>query len=229
MSLEGRVVLITGASSGIGEATARMLVERGAKVVLGARREDRLEALAAELGDSAATRRTDVTDDDDVRALVELAVNQFGRLDAVFANAGFGGGGTVAAGDPAIWKPMILTNIYGAATTVHYAVPHLLESEDGHVVLISSIAGYQTPKDRNHIYSATKFAVRALADGLRKELLGRVRVTMLAPGMVDTEFFEWPEGAMTADDIASLIVFALEQPPRLALNEILVRPVVQES
>ena len=228
MSLEGRVVLITGASSGIGEATARMLVARGAKVVLGARRQDRLSALADEFGESAAALTTDVTEDDDVRALVQLAVDRFGRLDCVFANAGFGGGGTVAAGDPSAWKPMILTNVYGVAITLHYAVPHLLQSEDGHVILISSIAGYQTPKDRNHIYSATKFAVRALADGLRKELLGQVRVTMLAPGMVDTEFGDWPEGAMTADDSANLVVFALEQPPRLALNEILVRPVVQE-
>lgn len=228
MSLEGRVVLITGASSGIGEATARMLVARGAKVVLGARRQDRLSALADEFGESAAALTTDVTEDDDVRALVQLAVDRFGRLDCVFANAGFGGGGTVAAGDPSVWKPMILTNVYGVAITLHYAVPHLLQSEDGHLILISSIAGYQTPKDRNHIYSATKFAVRALADGLRKELLGQVRVTMLAPGMVDTEFGDWPEGAMTADDIANLVVFALEQPPRLALNEILVRPVVQE-
>jgi NADP-dependent 3-hydroxy acid dehydrogenase YdfG len=228
MSLDGSVVLITGASSGIGEATARMLVSRGANVVLGARREDRLTALAEELGDSAATLRTDVTEDDDVRALVQLAVDRFGRLDAVFANAGFGGGGTVAAGDPAVWKPMILTNVYGVATTLHYAIPHLLDAEDGHVVLISSVAGYKTPKERNHIYSATKFAVRALADGLRQELLNRVRVTLIAPGMVDTEFGDWPEGAMTADDIANLIVFALEQPPRLALNEILVRPVVQE-
>jgi len=228
MSLDGRVVLITGASSGIGEATARMLAGRGAKVVLGARREDRLNALAAELGDSAAVRVTNVVEDGDVRALVELAVERFGRLDAVFANAGFGGGGTVAAGDPSIWKPMILTNVYGVATTLHYAIPHLLESDDGHVLLISSVAGYKTPKERNHIYSATKFAVRALADGLRQELAGRVRVTLIAPGMVDTEFGDWPEGAMTADDIANLVVFALEQPPRLALNEILVRPVVQE-
>jgi NADP-dependent 3-hydroxy acid dehydrogenase YdfG len=228
MALDGRVVLITGASSGIGEATARAVVERGAKVVLGARREDRLNALSDELGDSAAARITDVCEDDDVRALVQLAIDRYGRLDAVFANAGFGGGGTVAAGDPSIWKPMILTNVYAVATTLHYAVPHLLESDDGHVVLISSIAGYKTPKERNHIYSATKFAVRALADGVRQELLGRVRVTLIAPGMVDTEFGDWPDGAMTADDMANLVVFALEQPARLALNEILVRPVVQE-
>jgi NADP-dependent 3-hydroxy acid dehydrogenase YdfG len=229
MSLDGRVALITGASSGIGEATARALVGRGAKVVLGARRDDRLTALVEELGgENAVARRTDVTEDDDVQALVQLAVDAFGRLDVVFANAGFGGGGTVAAGDPSVWKPMILTNVYAVATTLHYAVPHLLEAEDGHVVLISSIAGYQTPKERNHIYSATKFAVRALAEGLRKELLDRVRVTLIAPGMVDTEFGDWPDGAMTAEDIANLVVFALEQPQRLSLNEILVRPVVQE-
>jgi NADP-dependent 3-hydroxy acid dehydrogenase YdfG len=229
MPLEGRVVLITGASSGIGEATARAIVERGGKVVLGARREGRLAALVAELGaGNAVSRQTDVCEDADVQALVRLAINTYGRLDAVFANAGFGGGGTVADGDPSIWKPMILTNVYGVATTLHYAIPHLREAEDGHVVLISSIAGYKTPKQRNHMYSATKFAVRALADGLRQELLGEIRVTLVAPGMVDTEFGDWPEGAMTAEDIANLIVFALEQPERLALNEIIVRPVVQE-
>jgi NADP-dependent 3-hydroxy acid dehydrogenase YdfG len=184
MNLDGAVTLITGASSGIGEATARLLSGRGSRLVLGARREDRLDALAAELGsDRTATRACDVTEEDDVRALVELARERFGRLDAVFANAGFGGGGGIVEGDPAQWRSMFLTNVYGLAVTLHYAVPLILEStDDGHVVLTSSVAGRRTPSGHmNYLYAASKFAVGAIGEGLRQELAGRVHVTLIWP------------------------------------------------
>jgi NADP-dependent 3-hydroxy acid dehydrogenase YdfG len=229
MSLQDRVVLITGASSGFGTATARLIVERGGRVVLGARREDRLRELQRELGeDSAAVLRTDVTKDEDVRALVDLARRRFGRLDVVFANAGFGGGGTVAEGDPGHWRAMLLTNVYGAAITVRYAMELLLEGDAPHVVLTSSVAGQIVPAQRNHMYSASKFAVEALGDGLRKEMTGRVRVTLVEPGAAATEFADWPGKVLEAEDVARVVVFALEQPPHVAINNLMLRPLTQE-
>jgi NADP-dependent 3-hydroxy acid dehydrogenase YdfG len=229
MSIDGKTILITGASSGIGEATARRLVERGARVVLGARRADRLESLREELGtDVVAAQATDVTVEDDVRALVELARSTFGRLDAVFANAGFGGGGTIATGEPEVWREMLLTNVYGAAITVRHAMDALLESPDPHVVLTSSVAGRVVPANRNHMYAASKFAVEAIGEGLRKELTGRVRVTLIEPGAVDTDFADWPGRVLSAEDVARAVVFALEQPEGVAVNQIMLRPLTQE-
>jgi NADP-dependent 3-hydroxy acid dehydrogenase YdfG len=223
------VVLITGASSGIGEATARAFVAAGSKVVLGARRTDRLEALVAELGDeSAVAQECDVTDAHQVQALVDLALERFGRLDVAFANAGFGGGGTIADGDPAVWKEMLLTNVYGLALTMHYAVQPMLEAGRGHLVLTSSVTGRQVFAGRNHMYSASKFAVGVLGECARKELTGKVRVTVIEPGWTNTDFDTWPEGALEPTDVADLIVHAVNQPARIAVNEILVRPSIQE-
>jgi NADP-dependent 3-hydroxy acid dehydrogenase YdfG len=229
MPLEGRVVMITGASSGIGEATARMVVAAGGQVVLGARRLDRLEALREELGaDSVAVRAVDVKVDEDVVGLVELARERFGRLDVVFANAGYGGGGTIAYGEPDVWREMLLTNVYGAAITVRHAIELLLESPSAQIVLTSSVAGRIVHPTRNQMYSATKFAVEGIAEGLRKELTGKARVTVIEPGAVDTEFQEWPGRVLDAEDIARAVLFALEQPEHVALNQLMVRPISQE-
>jgi NADP-dependent 3-hydroxy acid dehydrogenase YdfG len=229
MSLEGKVVLITGASSGIGEMTARALVDRGARVVLGARRADRLAALREELSeDAVAVQATDVTVDDQVRSLVELAGSEFGRLDAVFANAGFGGGGTLATGEPDVWREVLLTNVYGAAITVRYAMDALLAAPEPHVVLTSSVAGRIVPAHRNHMYAASKFAIEALGDGLRKEMTGRVRVTLIEPGAVDTDFADWGETVLSAEDVARAVVYALDQPAGVAVNQIMLRPLTQE-
>jgi NADP-dependent 3-hydroxy acid dehydrogenase YdfG len=229
MELTDKVILITGASSGIGEATARQLAARGARLVLGARRLDRLERLRDELGeDRTVVQAADVTDDEQVKSLVKTAVSSFGGLDVVFANAGFGGGGTVTTGDPAHWRAMLLTNVYGAAITVRYATEHLLESEDPHIVLTSSVAGQIVHPSRNQLYSASKFAVEAIGDGLRKELTGRVRVTLIEPGAVDTEFADWPGTVLAAEDIARAVVFALEAPDGVAVNQIMLRPKTQE-
>jgi NADP-dependent 3-hydroxy acid dehydrogenase YdfG len=229
MTLTDKVVLITGASSGFGAATARMVVEREGKVVLGARREDRLLELQKELGaDRAAISQTDVTVDDDVRRLVDVARQSFGRLDAVFANAGFGGGGTVAEGDPGVWRAMLLTNVYGAAITVRYAMELLLASPEPHVILTSSVAGRTVHPQRNHMYSASKFAVEAIGEGLRKEMTGRMRVTLIEPGAAATEFADWPGTVLSAEDVARHVVFALEQPPHMAINNLMLRPLTQE-
>jgi NADP-dependent 3-hydroxy acid dehydrogenase YdfG len=230
MNLQDRVVLITGASSGIGESTARQLAGKGARLVLGARRMDRLERLQQELGgeDRVAVRATDVTDDEQVKALVDLAGSRFGQLDGVFANAGFGGGGTVAAGDPEQWREMLLTNVYGAAITVRYAIDELLKADEPQVVLTSSVAGTAVHPQRNHLYSACKFAVEAIGHGLRKEMTGRVRVTLIEPGAVDTAFADWPGRVLDADDVARAVVFALEQPSHVAVNQLMLRPLNQE-
>lgn len=229
MTMTDRVVLITGGSSGIGAETARQVVAAGGRVVLGARRLDRLRELQEELGpDSAAIEEVDVTSDADVKKLIATAEERFGRLDVVFANAGFGGGGSIAAGEPEVWREMLLTNVYGAAITVRYAIDLLLRSPAPQIVLTSSVAGQIVRAEGNQMYAATKFAVEAIGDGLRKDLTGRVRVTLVEPGAVDTEFQDWPGKVLEAEDIARLVVFAIEQPEHVAINQLMVRPIGQE-
>jgi NADP-dependent 3-hydroxy acid dehydrogenase YdfG len=226
-SLAGYVVLLTGASSGIGADTARALVDRGAQVVLGARREDRLTEIVAELGaDRAAARVTDVADDEDVRRLVALALERFGRLDAVFCNAGLGGGGGLLDGDRERWREILLTNVYGVALTVNHALAPLLDSGRGHVILTSSVAGRKV--SANHMYSASKHAVEALGEGLRQQLTGRVRVTLIAPGMVETELEDWPQEMLDAKDVARVVAFCIEQPASVAINHVTMRHVEQD-
>jgi NADP-dependent 3-hydroxy acid dehydrogenase YdfG len=225
-SLAGYVVLLTGASSGIGAATARVLVDRGAQVVLGARREDRLAAIVEELGaERAAARVTDVADGEDVRRLVALALERFGRLDAVFCNAGLGGGGGLLDGDPERWREILLTNVYGVALTVNHALAPLSDSGRGHVILTSSVAGRKV--SANHVYSASKHAIEALGDGLRQQMTGRVRVTLIAPGMVETELEEWPQEVLDAQDVARAVAFCIEQPASVAINHLTMRHVNQ--
>jgi NADP-dependent 3-hydroxy acid dehydrogenase YdfG len=170
----------------------------------------------------------DVTEPEQVEALIERAMDEFGQLDVVIANAGFGGGGTLVEGEPERWKAMLLANVYGAAITVHHALKPMLARGSGHVVMVSSVAGKRVPANRNHMYAATKFAVEALAEGLRQEVAGKIRVTAIQPGMVDTEFGEWKVQALAPEDVARGIVFALEQPDRVAINQLMLRPVTQD-
>lgn len=226
--IAGKVVLVTGATSGIGEATARLLVSRGAKVVLGARREARLTELVSEFGeDRAAARRTDVSDESDVKALVDLALERFGRLDVAFANAGFGTGGKLVDGDPGRWRDILLTNVHGVALTIHHAVRPMLEAGRGHIVITSSTGGRRIGEP-DPVYSASKFAVTALGEALRREVVGKVRVTLVEPGATRTEFpLPYREFFLEAEEIASAVVFALEQPDHVAINEMLIRPLGQ--
>jgi NADP-dependent 3-hydroxy acid dehydrogenase YdfG len=222
-----RVILITGASSGIGEATARALVEDGWQVVLAARSLDRLEAIAAELGDAALAVRCDVTEWGDQEAAVGAALDRFGRLDAAWANAGFGGERSFLGSTPEHWREMVLTNVYGVALTIRAALPALTESR-GHLLLTGSVAGRRPIV--GSLYSATKHAVHAMAESLRQEVDGTgVRVTVIAPGIVDTPFFDAVplESPLVPGDIARAVVFALSQPPHVDVNEILVRPTAQ--
>ncbi|ENO13463.2 SDR family NAD(P)-dependent oxidoreductase [Marinobacter nanhaiticus D15-8W] len=219
-------MLITGASTGIGAATARAAAKEGYKLALAARSIDKLKALQDELGgpDQALSLECDVQDFDQQKSVVKQTVDQFGRLDAVFANAGRGGSpGGFSGADHEAWRDMILTNIYGVGLTLQAALPALRESK-GHVLLTGSAAGRATIP--GSMYSATKWAVSAIGYGLREELRGSgIRVTLIEPGMVDTPFFdEKPEHALVDDDIARAVIYALSQPSHVDVNEILVRP-----
>jgi NADP-dependent 3-hydroxy acid dehydrogenase YdfG len=225
-----RVLLITGASSGIGAATARQARAAGYRIVLAARSADRLESLAEELGgpEHALAVRCDVTKWEQQEAMVAAALDAFGRLDAAFANAGFGAPRGFLESDPEHWRSMVLTNVYGAALTIRATLPALKEAR-GHLVLTGSVAGRRALP--GSLYSATKWAVTAMGEAARLELNGTgVRVTLIEPGQVDTPFFEnRPSGALQADDIARAVLFSLGQPPHVDLNEILVRPTAQEG
>ena len=232
---DGRVLLITGASTGIGAATARRAAEAGWRVALGARSEDKLAVLAEELGgdEVAVARRCDVTELADQEGLVAAAVEAFGRLDAVFANAGFGAKRGFLEETEDHWREMVLTNVLGPALTIRASLPRLLDADAGHVLLTSSVAGRRALP--GSLYSATKWAVTGMAESLRQELrqmheTSSVRVTMIAPGMVDTPFFDnRPENALTDDDIADAALYALTRPDRVDINEILIRPASQPT
>jgi NADP-dependent 3-hydroxy acid dehydrogenase YdfG len=223
------VFLITGASSGIGAATARHAAREGYRLVLAARSEDRIAALAHELGeDRTLAVRCDVTEWEDQQHMVSEALAAFGQLDVVFANAGFGAPRGFLESDTEHWRAMVLTNVYGAALTIRATLPQVRESR-GHVLLTGSVAGRRALP--GSLYSATKWAVTAMGESLRQEVDGTgVRVTLIEPGMVDTPFFDnRPQGALEADDIARAVMFAVSQPPHVDVNEILVRPTSQSA
>ena len=221
-----RVLLVTGASSGIGKETARAAASRGFRVALAARSIDKLESLVAEIGgpDRALAIACDVQDEENQRAMVASIGNHFGQLDAVFANAGRGGSaGGFSSADPAQWKDMLLTNVYGVGLTVQHCLPLLRESR-GHVLLTGSVAGRVTIG--GSMYSASKWAVTAIGYGLREELRGSgIRVTLIQPGVVDTPFFDQlPGDALQPADVANAVIYALAQPAHVDVNEIVVRP-----
>jgi NADP-dependent 3-hydroxy acid dehydrogenase YdfG len=226
---EQPVLVITGASSGIGAATARRASEFGYRVVLAARSEDRLEALSDELGgdQKVVAVRCDVTSWDDQQALVGAALDRFGRMDAFFANAGFGAKRGFLEESVEFWKAMIDTNVYGAALSIRASLGHFKRHGRGHLLLTSSVAGRRVLP--GSLYSATKFAVTAMGEALRQEVADTdIKVTLIEPGMVDTPFFaNRPSGALEADDVARAVMFALTQPPHVDVNELLIRPIHQ--
>lgn len=227
---EQRVLLITGASTGIGAATARAVVAEGWRVALAARSLDKLEALAAELGaEHAVAVQCDVTEFDQLEAAVARTKETFGRLDAVFANAGFGARRGFTRETPEHWRDMVLTNVLGPALTVRAAMDDVIAAK-GHFILTGSVAG--TRALPGSLYSSTKFAVHGMAESLRQELNGTgVRTTLIAPGMVDTPFFDNGAGpdALRDDDIARAVVYALGQPAHADVNMMLIRPTAQDA
>jgi NADP-dependent 3-hydroxy acid dehydrogenase YdfG len=223
---DGRVFLITGASSGIGEATARHAAAAGYRVVLAARSAEKLDALATELGGLSVT--CDVTEWADQEAMVERTLVEYGRIDVAFANAGFGAGRSFKGSTPEHWRSMVLTNVLGVAFTIRATFDALVESR-GHLLLTGSLAGRRPLP--GSLYSATKYAVTSMGEGARLELNGTgVRVTLIEPGMVDTPFFDTPPvGMLEPDDIARAVMWAVSQPPHVDVNEILVRPTAQDT
>jgi NADP-dependent 3-hydroxy acid dehydrogenase YdfG len=230
MADDDKVFLITGASSGIGAATARHAAQAGYRLVLAARSVDRLQALADELGgeERALAVRCDVTEWEEQDALVQAALERFGRLDVAFANAGFGASRGFLADTPEHWREMVLTNVLGAAYTVRATLPALKQST-GHILLTGSVAGRRAIP--GSLYSSTKWAITGMGESLRQDVDGTgVRVTVIEPGMVETPFFDNPgEGRLEADDIARAVIFAVQQPPHVDVNEILIRPTAQSG
>jgi NADP-dependent 3-hydroxy acid dehydrogenase YdfG len=221
------VFLITGASTGIGAATARQAAQAGYDVVLAARSEDPLRALARETGGLAV--RCDVTEWEDQQALVQRALDEYGRIDVVFANAGFGGPRGFMSDDVEHWKSMVLTNVYGAALTIRATMPALRESK-GHLLITGSVAGRRALP--GSLYSCTKHAVTAMGEAARLDYNDSgVRVTLVEPGLVDPPFYDEPLriDALQADDIARAVMWTVQQPPHVDVNEILIRPTAQPT
>lgn len=242
-SLAGKVVVITGASSGLGEAAARHLSQCGAHVVLGARRQERIEALARELGASGAqalAQVTDVTQHEQVRALVDLAVERFGRIDVMVNNAGLMPHSPLERLKIDEWDRMIDVNVKGVLYGIAAALPHMQNRKSGHIVNVASVAGHKV-RAGSTVYSATKHAVRVISEGLRQEVKPyNIRTTILSPGAVATELpdsiteedvaqsvREMYKMAIPADAFARALLYALEQPEDVDVNEIVFRPTVQ--
>ena len=244
-NITGRVVVITGASSGLGEATARYLAERGAAVVLGARRAERLQALVDEItraGGKASAVVTDVTDPLQVQALVDAAVDTHGRVDVILNNAGVMPHSPLERRKIDDWNRTIDINIKGVLYGIAAALPHMQRQKAGHIINVSSVAGHKVGKN-NAVYAATKTAVRVITEGLRQEVKPwNLRTTIISPGAVATElpnsvteadvakgigqFYE--EYAIPAESFARAVAFAIGQPDDVDINEILFRPTRQE-
>ena len=220
-----KVLLITGASSGIGAATAKAAAAKGWRVALAARNAANLDALVGEIGsDNAVAIPCDVTRMDDVEAALAATLDKFGQLDAAFANAGLGASAVgTAGGDPANWRAMIDVNIWGLLLTAKICLPALKESK-GHFLMTGSRAGVATMK--GSVYGATKWFVRGYAANLRDEMAEwGGRCTLIAPGMVDTPFFDEPKPqGLSAEDVARAVTYALEQPATVNINEMLLTP-----
>jgi NADP-dependent 3-hydroxy acid dehydrogenase YdfG len=244
--LDGKVALVTGASSGIGEATAIALAEAGAAVAIGARRRDRLDALAAKLADGGArvlTLDLDVTDEQACAAAVARTREELGGLDVLVNNAGVMLLGTIVGADPEEWRRMLHTNVLGLMYMTHAAIGGMVEQGSGDVVNISSVAGRVARKGAG-VYNASKWAVNAFSESLRQEVTGRgVRIGLVEPGAVATELsshITQPDAraasaqmaasmrTLQAEDIARAVLYLVTQPPHVAINEVLVRPTDQE-
>ena len=241
--IENKVVVITGASSGLGEAAARLLAKEGAKLVLGARRLDRLQALASELSlGKHAILQTDVTDVAQVRRLVDHAVKTHGRLDVIINNAGLMPHSPLERGKVEDWDRMIDVNIKGVLYGIAAALPHMKTQKSGHIINVSSVAGHKVGPG-GAVYAATKHAVRVISEGLRQEVKPyNIRTTIISPGAVATELPDsvteadvaqgvralYDRVAIPADSFARTVVFAMSQPDEVDINEILFRPTAQE-
>ncbi len=244
-NITGKTVVITGASSGMGAAAARHLAAKGAAVVLGARRVDRIEALVAEITDAggkAIAVPTDVTKHEDLQRLVAAAVDTYGRIDVIINNAGVMPLSPLERVRVDEWDRMIDVNLKGVLYGVAAALPHMIAQKSGHIINVSSVAGHKI-FGGSAVYSATKFAVRALSEGLRQEMAPHnIRTTIISPGAVKTELLDHisetdvqkanrdyvAEIGVPAETLARLVAFAINEPEDVGINEILFRPTAQE-
>ncbi|MCG6134620.1 MAG: SDR family NAD(P)-dependent oxidoreductase [Nostoc sp. LLA-1] len=244
--LDGKVAIITGASAGIGEATAIALAVEGAKVVIAARRGDRLEALAQKIatnGGQALPIVTDITDETQANNLIHKANAEFGRVDILVNNAGIALTGNIDGGNTSDWRRMFDVNVFGLLYATHAVLPIFKAQGVGHIVNISSVAG-RLARAGVGIYNATKWGVNAISESLRQEVLkDNIRVTIIEPGLVDTEINNHITDpiskqiseerrksikALESEDIARAIAYAVTQPPHVNVNEILIRPTQQD-
>lgn len=241
--IQGKVVVVTGASSGLGEATARHLAAQGAAVVLGARRSERIQALARELTDRGAKAlalQTDVTKRDEVQRLVAAAVEVHGRVDVLLNNAGLMPSSPLERLAVDDWDRMIDVNIKGVLYGIAAVLPQMTRQKSGHIINVSSVAGLKVPAGGT-VYSATKHAVRAISEGLRQEVTGRnIRTTVICPGAVATELVDgmtdaevqagmraFYQIAISPDAFARAVAYAIEQPADVDVNEVVFRPTGQ--
>tara|TARA_R110002051_G_scaffold155492_2_gene227541 strand:- start:2484 stop:3236 length:753 start_codon:yes stop_codon:yes gene_type:complete len=244
-NISGKVVVITGASSGLGETTARHLASLGANVVLGARRENRLQDISNEINQKSNGKstylKTDVTKKEDVQALVNKAVSEFGKVDVMINNAGLMSIAPLSEAKVDEWDRMIDINIKGVLYGIAAALPVFEKQENGHFINVSSVAGVKVFSPGGTVYSGTKFAVRAISEGLRHEVGGKIRTTTIEPGAIDSELKhgsshkessdfvgEFYKIAIPSDSIARTIAFTIEQPADVDVNEIIIRPTVQD-
>ena len=239
-NIENKVVIITGASSGIGEETARALAANGAKVVLSARREDRLKKLADEIGENAVWLKSDVSSVEDMQALVSLAKEKFGKVDVLFANAGIMPGGNMSELKVKDWMGMVNINIVGVLNSMAAVLPEFIAQKGGHVIVTSSVAGTKSVPG-NAVYSGTKHFVRAMLDSFRTESVmegTNIRTTTIYPGAIKTELLNtiapsetkamveefYKNVGLTPDVIANAVVYAISQPDNVDVSDLIVRP-----
>ena len=238
-SLSGKVVIITGASSGIGAATARALARLGCRLTLAARSKDRLRALAEGLGPAALVVPTDVTVGSDVVQMVSKTVEQFGRVDVLFANAGIYIPGQVAEGDPDAWAHLMDVNIDGVLRCIHAVLPHMMAQQSGDILITSSISGF-VDIDWEPIYSASKHAIQGFVHTLRRQVAPNgIRVGAIAPGMVANELWGFTEAAaidqkvaehasLRSEDVAEAVVFMLSRPSHVTIRDLVMLPQNQD-
>lgn len=242
-TITGKVIIIMGASSGIGEATARLLAAQGARLVIAARRRERIEALAAELGPNVLAQLADVRDWEQVAAVVQQAMSAFGRVDVIFNNAGIMPQGNLALRQYDEWQQMLDINIMGVLNGIAALLPIMREQEDGLIITTDSVAGHVVYPG-SAVYNGTKYAVRAIMEGLRQEEREQgIRSTIISPGMVASELFKTvgdPKieknlrdmaaidgNSLTPMDVAEAVLYAIQQPKHVAISEVLLRPARQ--
>ncbi|QMU86229.1 SDR family oxidoreductase [Latilactobacillus sakei] len=247
MTIQNKVVVITGASSGIGKETATLLAAKGAKLVLAARRESMLAPLAASLAAKYNTeiiyQKTDVTQLADVKALIDSAITKFGRIDVLFNNAGLMPVSMLRDGKVDEWEAMIDINLKGALYGIKYALPIMEQQKSGHIITTDSVAGHFTGEGSS-VYSATKYAMRAVMEGLRVEEVGKgIKSTLISPGHAQTELAakisdpklreavlkSESETGLSANDVANAVVYAIDTPANVGINEVILRSIDQRD